>query len=155
MQRRLDKGLLRRLNQIQPPIDQDVLADTLCDGELLAVILDRWVIAQFAEIHGVIVNMAICDDPTLTERIPSMVDKYGHKETEEQVNRYYDFEIINDPASPPRILEYVLHTLAYLWEMQANQQFPGRKIRFRVGNDPTEGVDGASFIQLCDESDAL
>lgn len=154
MHRRLDKSLLRRLNQIQPPVDPDLLADTLCDGELLAIVLDHWVIAQFVEIHGVIVNVAVCDDPTLAERIPSMVANHGCKETEERVNKYYDFEIINDPSCPQGVLEYVLQTLASLWEMQANQQFPGRNVKFRVGIDPAEGVDGASFIQLVHESDA-
>lgn len=152
---RLDKSHLRRINQIEPPIDADLLADTLCDGELLALMLDRWVMAEFAEMHGVIVNVAICHDPTLAERIPSMVAKYGRKEAEERINKYYDFEIINDPACPPKILEYVLRVLAYLWEMQANQQFPGRNIKFQVGSDPTEGVDGATFIQLVNQSDAV
>lgn len=151
MHRRLDKSLLRRLNQIEPPIDPDVLADTLCDGELLAVVLDHWVIAEFSENHGVVVNLALCSDPALLEKIPSLVAQKGARETERQINKFYDFEILNDPACPKEVLKYILETLAYLWEAQARLEMPARNLKFRVGFDPDEGVDGAHYIQMTAE----
>lgn len=145
---RLDKTSLQRLNRIEPSIDADVLADTLCDGELLALVLDRWAIAEFQDIGGIVLNKTIRDDEKLIIKIPSMLAELDHFQVEEQFNKYFDFEILNDPACPRDVLAYVLQALAYLWEAQAKQQLPDRKLRFQVGYSPEEGVDGASYIQI-------
>lgn len=145
---KLDKSQLRRVNQLEPPIDADVLADTLCDGELVALVLDRWVLADFKEISGIIVNTTIKDDPERLSRIPALTQQIGRERAEEQFNTYYDFEIINDPACPRKVLEYILQTLAFLWELQVSRAFPEKKRSFRVGFAPDEGVDGAYYIQM-------
>lgn len=145
---RLDKTCLQRLNRMEPPIDQDVLADTLCDGELLALVLERWAIAEFQDIGGIVLNKKIRDDKKLIIKISSMLTKLDPSQVEEQFNIYYDFEILNDPACPKAVLAYVLQALAYLWEAQAKQQLPDRNLRFQVGYSPEEGVDGASYIRI-------
>lgn len=152
MHPRLNKRLLRRINQLQPAGDEDVLADALCDGELLALVLDRWVVAAFEVMHGVVVNSAIRSDPALADRIPSLVARVGRKEAEEQLNKYYDFELLNDPACPTEVLKYLLGTLAYLWQAQARLELPARKLTFSVGFNPHEGVNGAHFIQMTSEA---
>src|SRR4051794_14429362 len=96
----LDKSLLRRLTRIEPAIDPDVLADTLCDGELLAVVLDHWVLAQFRQFDGVIVNVAIHSDPELPNRIRACTAKEDSRKAQRRFNKYFDFEILNDPACP-------------------------------------------------------
>ena len=149
----LDKSLLRRLTRIEPAIDPDVLADTLCDGELLAVVMDHWVLARFQQIDGVIINVAILSDPALHQRIRACAATMDVREAQQHFNKYYDFEIINDPACPKPILRYILESLAYLWEAQARLEFPERKLVFRVGFDPEGGIGGDYFIEMTSEGD--
>lgn len=150
----LDTSLLRRLNQTEPPIEPGALADTLCDGELLALALDRWALARFQQFDGVIVNVTIHPDPDLPNRIRDLVAKIGSKEAQRHFNTYLDFEILNDPACPKPVLKYILKSLAYLWQAQARLEFPDRKLIFRVGFDPDEGLDGDYFIEMVSEEDA-
>lgn len=151
---KLDKSQLRRVNQMEPPIDADVLADTLCDGELVALVLDRWVLADFREISGIIVNTTIKGEPERLSRIPDLIKQMGHLRAEEQFNTFYDFEVINDPACPKKVLEFVLQTLAFLWELQVSRAFPEQRRSFRVGFAPEEGVDGAYYIQMAPGHDS-
>lgn len=149
----LDKSLLRRLPQVDPEIHPDALADSLCDGELLAVALDRWVLAQFRQFDGVIINVAILSDPALHQRIRACAATMDVREAQRHFNKYFDFEIINDPACPKPILRYILESLAYLWEAQARLEFPERKLVFRVGFDPEGGIGGDYFIEMSSEEE--
>ena len=149
----LDKSLLRRLPQVDPAIHPDALADSLCDGELLAVALDRWVLAQFRQFDGVIVNVAILSDPELPNRIRACTAKMDVREAQQRFNKDFDFEIINDPACPKPILRYLLESLAYLWQAQARLEFPDRKLIFRVGFDREGGIGGDYFIEMTSEEE--
>lgn len=149
----LDKSLLRRLTRIEPAIDPDVLADTLCDGELLAVVLDHWVLARFQQIDGVIINTTIHSSPELHQRIRACAATMDAREAQRHFNKYFDFEIINDPACPKAILRYILESLAYLWQAQARLEFPERKLVFRVGFDPEGGIGGDYFIEMSSEEE--
>lgn len=135
----LDVGLLVRLSSLEPPIDPEVIADTLCDGELLAVVLNRWIICDFRVHYGVLLNSKL--RPLPPERVVvETIRGVGIPAAESTLSRAFDFELINDPACPQKIMLYILNSFAFLWEAQARSEFPDRDVRFELEWCPTEGM---------------
>lgn len=146
MAERLNKADLVRLNSIEPPIDPDVVADTLCDGELLAAALDRWVVCDFVVIHGILFNRAIMPVPD-EARVAAAVERFGAFEAEVRLTTRFDFQIINDPACPRPVLAYLMRMLAMLWEAQARREHPERDVRMEAVWKPEEGFGAFAIVQ--------
>ena len=142
----LDKVALTRLPSLDPAIEPDMLADTLCDGELLAVALERWVIADFVVVEGVLFNRTSGPVPS-AERVKAAVAKYGVVAADVGLAQRYDFEIWNDPACPKSVLKYLMRALTSLREAQAQREFPERDGRITMEWRPDEGFGAWALVQ--------
>ena len=108
-------------------------------------------IADFVLVEGALFNRTSGPVPSV-DRVKAAVAKHGAYEAEVMLARRYDFQIMNDPACPKPVLEFLMRALASLWEAQARREFPERDVRIAVEWNPNEGFGAWAIVQ---KSEAL